>query len=118
MKPAESYILEQPEPYRTILIHLQTLIEPAVAGIELRYKYRIPFYYLNGRPFCYLNKSKSYVDLGFPNGYLLNVHKEKLEAEGRKNVRSLRYPSIEAIDSDILQDVLREAQILVENRYL
>jgi len=63
MKPAEVYILNQPEPYKGILLHLQLLIEGAFTDVELKYKYKIPFYYLNNKPFCYLNsvikKSKS-----------------------------------------------------------
>jgi hypothetical protein len=116
VNPSESYILEQAEPYRTVLIHLQTLIEQGISGLEMRYKYRIPFYYLKGRPFCYLNKSRDYVDLGIPNGYLLKCHRQKLQSEGRKNVRSLRFRSIEEIDADVLLDVLREAEKLIENR--
>ncbi|WP_445384358.1 DUF1801 domain-containing protein [Robiginitalea sp. IMCC44478] len=116
MNPSESYILEQAEPYRTILIHLQTLIEQGISSLELRFKYRIPFYYLNGRPFCYLNKSGDYVDLGIPNGYRLKSHQQELQSKGRKSVRSLRFRSIEEIDADVLLDVLKEAEQLVENR--
>ena len=42
MKPAEEYILNQPEPFKSMLLHLQILIEGAFPTVELRYKWRIP----------------------------------------------------------------------------
>ncbi|MCE2612845.1 DUF1801 domain-containing protein [Flavobacteriaceae bacterium D16] len=109
MNPAESYILEQREPYRAILLHLQVIIENTVPSAELRYKYRIPFYYLEGKPFCYLNQSKDYVDLGFWSATHLSVHLEHMVTAGRKVMRSLRYKSLEEIDEIILVEVLQDA---------
>ena len=43
MNPAENYILNQPEPYRSMLMHLQSLIEYAIPEADLKYKYKIPF---------------------------------------------------------------------------
>lgn len=48
MKEAEAYILKQPEPLKSILLHLQILIETNFDGIELKYKWKLPFYYKNG----------------------------------------------------------------------
>lgn len=109
MNPAESYILEQPEPYRTILLHLQVVIESVVPGVELKFKYRIPFYYLEGKPFCYLNQSKDYVDLGFWSSAHLTIHLEHMYTKGRKIVRSLRYKSMDEIDETVLTEVLQDA---------
>ncbi len=58
MKPAESYILNQPEPYRAILLHIQMLIESSFPSVALKYKWKLPVYYLNDRPLCYLNVSQ------------------------------------------------------------
>ena len=109
MNPAESYILEQAEPFRNILLHLQLVIERTVPGVELRYKYRIPCYYLEGKPFCYLNQSKDYVDLGFWSAGHLTVHLEHMVSAGRKVMRSLRYKSMDEIDEIVLIDVLQDA---------
>ncbi len=109
MNPAESYILEQSEPYRSLLLHLQLVIESTVPQVELKYKYRIPFYYLEGKPFCYLNQSKDYVDLGFWSSAHLRVHLEHMVTAGRKVMRSLRYQSLDEIDEKVLIDVLQDA---------
>ena len=58
MNPAEAYILEQAEPYKSILLHLQAVIERILPDIDLKFKYRIPFYYFDKTPFCYLNTNQ------------------------------------------------------------
>ena len=73
MNPAEQYILDQEEPFRAILLHLQLLIEHTVPDAEMLYKYKIPFYYIGKTPFCYLNCTKGYVDLGVEEGAKLVV---------------------------------------------
>lgn len=114
MNSAEKYILDQPEPYKSILMHLQLIIEHRVPDVSLYYKYKIPFYYLKGKPFCYLNASpkKRYVDLGFWKGSALTLHKKHLVTEDRKMITSLRYRQPEEINAAVLTDVLQEAKSL------
>ncbi len=109
MNPALDYILTREEPYRSMLLHLQAVVEGTLSDVELKYKYKIPFYYIDGKPFCYLNQSKDYVDVGFWNAAHLTAHLEKMTTAGRKTMRSLRYTSLEAIDNKILIDVLQDA---------
>ncbi len=111
MKPAEQYILNQPEPFKSILLHLQILIESSFPEVQLEYKWKIPFYYLEGKPFCYLNpsKKKGYVDVGFWLSSRLEKNNEYLITEGRKVIKSLRYYSIDDVDAEVLISILREA---------
>ncbi len=109
MNPAEDYILQQSEPHRSILLHLQSVIERTVPDAVLKYKYKIPFYYVNGRPYCYLNQSKDYVDLGFWNAAHLTVNLEYMTTAGRKMMKSLRYKSLDEIDNTILIEILQDA---------
>ena len=109
MKPAEKYILDQVEPYRSILLHLQIIIERTFPEIELKYKYKIPFYYISNKPFCYLNQSKNYVDVGFWHSAHLTKNLEYMTTENRKFVRSLRYKKLEDINDTILTEVLLDA---------
>ena len=109
MDPASSYILSQPEPYRGILLHLQSVVELTIPDVQLKYKWRIPFFYVEGKPFCYLNRSKDYVDIGFFKAAYLTVHTELMVTQGRKVMKSLRYRSLEEIEDQVLIDVLEEA---------
>lgn len=119
MKPAENYILNQPEPFKSILLHLQILIETSFKEIELQFKWKMPFYYLENKPFCYLNtsKKKGYVDVGFWLSAHLTKYNELLITEHRKVIKSLRYFSIEDIDEDVLISVLEEAHQLKDNGF-
>lgn len=110
MNPAESYILKQPEPYKSILLQLQVIIELTVPSLELLYKWRLPFYYYKGKPFCYLNVTKGYVDVGFWSGPYLDKYEAYLVSEKRKVMKSLRYFSLEEIDHEILISVLKELE--------
>ncbi|MDD7914777.1 DUF1801 domain-containing protein [Polaribacter ponticola] len=111
MKPAEAYILNQPEPFKSILIHLQILIESTFPEVDLKFKWKIPFYYLNNKPFCYLNasKKKGYVDVVFWVSAHLTKYNEFLISDNRKVVKSLRYSNLEDINEEILLTVLAEA---------
>lgn len=109
MNPAEEYILNQREPFKTMLLQLQVLVETTIPSVELQYKYKIPFYYIDGKPFCYLNATKGYVDVGFWNAKYLTKYLEHMTTAGRKVMKSLRYHSIEEINDVILIEVLQEA---------
>jgi hypothetical protein len=119
MKPAEAYILNQPEPFKSILMHLQILIETSFPEVELLFKWKIPFYYLNDKPFCYLNpsKKKGYVDVAFWVSAHLTKYNEHLISENRKVVKSLRYRTIDDINEEILLSVLEEAHQLKDKGF-
>lgn len=112
MNPAEDYIINQEEPFKSILMQLQVLVETSVPNLELKYKYRLPFYYLNGKPFCYFNVSrkKGYVDVGFWSSAHLGVHLDKMVTEGRKVMRSLRYHNLNDIDAEVFVAVIQDAE--------
>lgn len=119
MKPAEEYILNQPEPYRGILLHLQVAIENTIPEVDLKYKWNIPCFYVGKSPICYINVShkKHYVDVGFWNSVHLTKHLDKMVSEKRKVVRSLRYATLEEIDDLVLEEVLKDAYSVRKNGF-
>ncbi|MBT8245145.1 DUF1801 domain-containing protein [Winogradskyella sp.] len=108
MKPAEDYILRQEEPFKSILLQLQSVIEASLPEAKLLYKWRIPFYYSNGLPICYLNQSKDYIDLAFWHGDKFTKYRTEFVTENRKSVTSIRYKSIEDINDKVIIYVLQE----------
>jgi hypothetical protein len=112
MSPAEEYILDQLEPFKTILLHLQVCIETTVPEVMLIYKYKVPYYYIKEKPFCYLNVTRGYVDIGFSKANQINTHLDYLIADGRKVIKSLRYRKLEDINDQVLIDVLKNAKRL------
>ncbi len=107
MNPAEAYILKQDEPYRSILLQLQTIIEAVVPEAELLYKWKIPFYYANGMPLCFLNKSKDYVDFAFWHRDQLQEYNTLFVTTNRKTVTSLRYKNVDDINDEVIVYVLK-----------
>lgn len=108
MNPAEQYILKQPEPFKSILLQLQILIEAAYPEVDLKYKWKIPYYYLYDKPFCFLNVTNGYVDVGFWLPYGIEGLNEYLVSKDRKRMKSLRYFNIEEVNEKILYFVLEE----------
>ncbi len=108
MNPAEEYILKQEEPFKSILLQLQTIIEAVVPNAELLYKWKIPFYYCNDIPLCFLNQSKDYVDLAFWHFDKMDEFTEYFIDANRKSIRSLRYKSVEDINDEVVVYVLQK----------
>ncbi|WP_315969380.1 DUF1801 domain-containing protein [Psychroserpens burtonensis] len=110
MKPAEAYIIKQPEPFKSMLLHLQLLIEHTLPESHLEYKWKLPCYYIEKRPICYLNQSKDYVDVGFWHSAHLTKYTEHMVSENRKVVKSLRYKSTAEIDDALFMNILKEVE--------
>jgi len=108
LNPAEAYILKQNEPFKSILLELQAIIYAVIPDVEMLYKWRIPVFYVNGIPICYLNKSKDYVDFAFWHKENLNKYQELLVTSNRKSVASLRYKFSDEIDGEVIVYVLNE----------
>lgn len=119
MNPAEEYILNQPEPFRSILLHLKSVIESVIPEVDMKYKWSIPCFYNGKHPICYLNASQKngYVDIAFWNSAHLTKHIELMATEDRKVVKSLRYTTLEDINDEILIEVLQEADSLKEKGF-
>jgi hypothetical protein len=118
VNPAEDYILKQEEPFRSILLHLQVVIETTLPQVELLYKWKVPFYYIGKAPICYLNVTKGYVDVGFWAGRHFTQHLDILVGDKRKYVKSLRYWRLDEIDHQVLTDILQEAYIFRNEKFI
>lgn len=114
MKLVEEYIINLPDNYRLIILHLISVIEQELPYATLEFKWGIPYFYFEGKPFCYLAPSfkKKFVDVGFAKGYQLKNNLNVLIGENRNTVKSLRYFSLEEIDNEVLRGVITEAKTL------
>ena len=115
MKPADLYLLNQPDKYRDILLNIVSVIENTIPEVTLEYKWTVPYFYYKKKPLCYLNASHKhhFVDVGFAKGFQLKQNQQHLIADnGRNTVKSLRYYSLDEVDNEVLISVLKEAIIL------
>ncbi|WP_299220081.1 DUF1801 domain-containing protein [uncultured Aquimarina sp.] len=118
MKPAEEYILKQPEPFKSMLLHLQVVIETTLPEVELLFKWRVPFYYVGKSPICYLNVTRGYVDVGFWGAQYFTDYVDKLETDKRKYVKSLRYRKPEEIEEEIFVEILKQAYTYRNEKFI
>lgn len=118
MRPAEVYILDKEEPYRTIIMHLQMLIKSTIPEIELMFKWKLPFFCIANRPICYINQTKDYVDLVFWNAAHFTKFTELMVKDNRKRMRSLRYKAIEDIDEMVLIEILKQGFHFKDHKFL
>ncbi|MFT5216985.1 MAG: hypothetical protein ACI83H_002118 [Glaciecola sp.] len=119
MKPAEDHIFNQQEPFRSMLMHLQTVIEHAIPDANLLFKWKVPFYYIGKRPFCYIHRpiEKDYVDVGFWHAAHLSVLQERMTKDGRKMMKYLRYKSLEDINDKVLINILKDAYKVKDKKF-
>ncbi len=118
MNPAENYILNHPEPYRSILLYIRGVILKTLPNVEEKYNYSIPFYHYNKKQICYLNilKGTHCVDVAFVKGSILHEQFPELkDYNNRKFIRSLQYNSLENIDEFLLISVINAAAEITDN---
>ncbi len=74
LKPADNYFLQQPEPEKSCLLALRTLVLSVDKNITEAWKYGMPFYCYHGRMFCYLwtHKKLGQPYLGIVEGGKIN----------------------------------------------
>ncbi|PNW27404.1 DUF1801 domain-containing protein [Formosa algae] len=111
MNPAETHILNQPEPYQSIMLYVRSVIMKTLE-VEEKYSYKMPFYYCHKKPFVFLNvlKGTDYVDVVFMDGALLEAKFPELRDDNkRKRVRSIPVKNLEDLDELRFVDMLQYA---------
>lgn len=115
MKPVDHYIFNLKEPYQSIMLYVRQLAFNCLPDLEERFSYKVPFYYYHKKPLFYLNvlKGKSYVDVAFMQGLILEKDFPVLKNDNnRKQVRSLQIKSLETFNIDIFKQLLHAASLL------
>lgn len=114
MKPTEAYILRQSSQFQEIIYYVIAVIEQEMNATELLFKWGIPYFYYQKKPFIYIapNKSKGFVDIGFAKGFQLKLHQDILVGEKRNTVKSLRYYKVDSVEDNVLREVIQEAKLL------
>lgn len=111
MNAVLDFIYEHEGRQREVLLFLHELMM-SYPTITCKIRYRIPFYYRKTW-ICYLNPRKNNtVDFCFVRGNELSNEQGILEANDRKQVRSLTFESVEEIPVEVLEEIIQEAILL------
>ncbi len=118
MNPVEQYILNQKEPYQSIMLYVRSVVFRTLSSVEEKYKYKVPYYTHNNKPILYLNilKGTNYVDIAFVQGVLLQEKYPQLkDNNNRKQVRSLQVKSLEGFNELQFVQLLKDAAVFLDN---
>jgi hypothetical protein len=116
MNPAEHYILNQKEPYQSLMLYVRSVIQRTIPEIEEKFSYGIPFYHYAKKPMMYLNvlKETNFLDVAFMQGVLLeNRFPELSDYKNRKKVRSIQIGDMEDFDELRFVELLKAASVLI-----
>jgi hypothetical protein len=103
----DQYILNAGGVHAEILTRLRALIFRVVPKAVESFKWSRPVYGL-GKDFCYLQKNKNYVSLGFMNLTKIEDPEQLLEGTG-KTMRHLKFSSPEEIDEAYLSVMIEQS---------
>lgn len=111
MNPIYTYIYDQEEPFRSLLIAADALFQNNF-GLHPNMRYRIPFYDQHTW-ICYLNIiKKKGIELAFIHGNELNDEHQLLQAKGRKQIRGVLIAQTKQLYTEELQLLIQEAIVL------
>ena len=120
MNPAELHILNQREPFQSLMLYIRSVIKRTLPEVEEKYSYRIPFYHYAKKPMLYLNvlKGTDYLDVAFIQGILLEHNYSDLkDYNNRKKVRSIQIKNMEDFDELQFIELLKDAsELMVKSR--
>ena len=97
-----------PDDQRPVLNELRGIILSAAPGIVEELKWGQPWYSSRNGLFCYLQRRKDYVTLGFRMGTSLSDPKKLLEGTG-KDMRHVKLTSLDARNKPALLDLIKQA---------
>ena len=103
----DNYIAESNEEQAIILSELRNLIFTIFPKVQEDWKWSRPVY-LYPKMFCYLQKNKQHINIGFMNIDQITDQEKRLEGTG-KTTRHLKIFTLEDIDRDYITQILQEA---------
>lgn len=111
----DDYILSQNEDTRQLIFLLRDIILSTSTEITERLSFNCPFYHYKGM-LCYISIEKKVVYVGFCRGVLLKEKYPTLELKNRKLIASISYKSMDEVDVEVIQDILRDSMKLNKDK--
>lgn len=105
----ENYYFALPEPDQSTLLFLRRFLLDHSNKVTEHFKFRTPFFYYNGKMFCYLSieKKTKRIYIGFVRGYAMN-HKS-LIAGNRTQIKVYYIDKEKDLKIKELKQLLKEA---------
>lgn len=115
MDALDNFYLKQPEPNKSVLLALRSVILKQDSEITATLKYSMPFFCYKGKMFCYLwiNKKNNKPYIGFVEGNRLE-HPE-LISEKRSRMKILSLDADKDLPIETIENVLNDALLLYKS---
>ena len=112
LRDLDKYYLNKEEPTKSCLQALRDYILNFDSSITEAWKYRMPFFCVNRKMFCYLwtDKKTGLPYIGFVEGR--NINHPLLEQGSRKRMKILRIDPTADLPIETINKVLKEALLL------
>ena len=109
MTQIEEFYDSQPEPNRSCFLFLKQFILNQSELMEEKWKWKLPFFYHNKKPFCYLwvNKKTKLPYVCFVKS--LHIDRPELLLEGRKQMKAYTIDPNQDINIDLLTFIIKES---------
>lgn len=114
MKEIDLYFLHHPEPVKSYLQALREFILKYNSNISEGWQYRMPFYFYNGKRFCYLWVHKKYNQpyLGIVDGK--KIDHPNLLVEKRARMKIMLFNAEQDIPVKTIRQLLKQVLSLYE----
>lgn len=101
----ENYYLQQSEEYQSLLLAMRQLILDWAPEVTEHWKYKLPFFYYKGKPFCYLYQSKKapHPYIGISKGKLIDH--PHLHFGNRNTIKVLYLPMNQDVNREVVYEV-------------
>lgn len=105
----DNFYLSLSEPNRSCMLSLRDIISESHPDITQEWKYRLPFFYLRGKMFCYLHidKKTTHPYIGIVDGLLID-HSALVQGD-RKRMKVFPVDPKSDLEMDSLSEVLTQA---------
>ena len=112
LRDLDQYYLSKEEPAKSCLQALRDYILNVNSSITEAWKYRMPFFCVNGKMFCYLwvDKKTGLPYIGFVEGR--NIGHPLLEQGSRKRMRILRIDPTKDLPIETISEIMKQALLL------
>lgn len=107
LRELDNFYLEQLEPNRSFMLALRSFFLKYDSRISEEWKYRLPFFYYKGKPFCYIWKDKK-----TQQPYIGIVKADRFDHPllikgDRKKMKVLYFNPIKDIPTDIIDEIFQ-----------
>jgi len=112
LRDLDQYYLNKEEPTKSCLQALRDHILNLNSSITETWKYRMPFFCVNGKMFCYLwtDKKSGEPYIGFAEGR--NIDHPMLELGDRKRMKILRINPTKDLPIETIDEIMNRALLL------